>query len=1056
MTLAFPTLFPDGAGDFYQPRLTKIDLGDYFKHLLRFRGGRFAQHRRFPWFALNTVQRARTRSCSNIFVKQRHDAPQLNAADIRTLLSDNDETIVRQMMRYGANLRGTRAYWATRRQELMDFIREKGCPDVFWTLSAADLQWPDLHRHMPPHGQPSNDGRAARQQRRQALNNNPHIAAAYLDRRVQLFLNELLHPLLGVRHFWYRYEWQERGSGHVHGFFWLDDAPKVDDIDWDVLKSADKIASDEQQSKMRRFSEYWGRIITACSPNPRRDENIPLIGDHPSSLERHTVLNTKEELADLLNWTERHTKCTPGYCLVKRTVPGVHDPQLLCRFDYPMSVRANPGVGLDSRNRVRFEPARNDPLLNSYNPAMIVGWRANLDIKPILSKEAAINYIAKYASKDERQAPAFPQLLASVANSMDDNGSAQMACRKTLNKMLGERSYSAQETAHLLLGIPLVRASVTFHTVYIGADGGFRQVHIDNDKSSNVAEHDNSFDRPLTGPSVMQRYIKRPPSMESLSLHDVLTKFVWTKSEWKRKKECTDTVLRIFPRFSPDPENDNYDDFCRTKLILHHPFRNLDALQQNSWTETFEQCLADNHRHSKDTLRCFEDEQRQSIEDDDTEHVVDADVNDMDEEDWQAWARLRPDKDIPLYGLDDIGRRPFDDSWDINASRTQWNDVNLLSSWIDERKREAQRQHDTSHAINIGSLHHEQRVIFDQYMDAYSKSLLGEHSPQLLFNMDGTAGCGKTYLIAAISQGLHDMAVSHLQPDPFLVFAPSGVAALNVHGRTIHSGFSLPMCGFHQLSGSRLAAQQLQWKHIRFVIIDEKSMLGLRTLAQIDSRCRQFFPQHANIPFGNLNVTLVGDFAQLPPVGDTPLYSQPSTALSETASFTRDGSALYHLFSHDFSLNTIHRQVGDSPQQIRFKSLLRNASLGSLTVDDWELLKTRYVGNLSDDEQLRFLDAPCVYTTRADIDHVNVEKLQLLNEPCARVAARHDGGAAAKKASPDDAGGLDKFCFLAKRAKVMIIRNLWQSEGTVEHTLNEENSLSHRLRRSCQRYNGCC
>lgn len=111
MTMAFPTLFPDGTGDFYQPRLQKVDLGGYFKHL-HYYGGRFAQHRRFPWFALNSVQRARTHSRSNIFVKQQHDALQLTATDIRTLLSENDETIVCQMMRYGTKLRGTRAYWA--------------------------------------------------------------------------------------------------------------------------------------------------------------------------------------------------------------------------------------------------------------------------------------------------------------------------------------------------------------------------------------------------------------------------------------------------------------------------------------------------------------------------------------------------------------------------------------------------------------------------------------------------------------------------------------------------------------------------------------------------------------------------------------------------------------------------------------------------------------------------------------------------------------------------------------------------------------------------------
>ena len=44
------------------------------------------------------------------------------------------------MIRYGKNLRGTRAYWLTRRHELMDMIRKKGSPhrDVFFTLSAAD------------------------------------------------------------------------------------------------------------------------------------------------------------------------------------------------------------------------------------------------------------------------------------------------------------------------------------------------------------------------------------------------------------------------------------------------------------------------------------------------------------------------------------------------------------------------------------------------------------------------------------------------------------------------------------------------------------------------------------------------------------------------------------------------------------------------------------------------------------------------------------------------------------------------------------------------------
>ncbi|KDR78546.1 hypothetical protein GALMADRAFT_243965 [Galerina marginata CBS 339.88] len=58
------------------------------------------------------------------------------------MLSENDQHIANQMILHGAKLRGTRAHWLARRHELMDMIRKKGSPHVFFTLSAADLQWP--------------------------------------------------------------------------------------------------------------------------------------------------------------------------------------------------------------------------------------------------------------------------------------------------------------------------------------------------------------------------------------------------------------------------------------------------------------------------------------------------------------------------------------------------------------------------------------------------------------------------------------------------------------------------------------------------------------------------------------------------------------------------------------------------------------------------------------------------------------------------------------------------------------------------------------------------
>lgn len=54
MSCAFPTLFPTGSTDFLAPRVHKITVGHYFKHLVMYDNGRFAIHPRFRFFALNT------------------------------------------------------------------------------------------------------------------------------------------------------------------------------------------------------------------------------------------------------------------------------------------------------------------------------------------------------------------------------------------------------------------------------------------------------------------------------------------------------------------------------------------------------------------------------------------------------------------------------------------------------------------------------------------------------------------------------------------------------------------------------------------------------------------------------------------------------------------------------------------------------------------------------------------------------------------------------------------------------------------------------------------
>ena len=68
----------------------------------------------------------------------------------------------------------------------------------------------------------------------------------------------------------------------------------------------------------------------------------------------------------------------------------------------------------------------------------------------------------------------------------------------------------------------------------------------------------------------------------------------------------------------------------------------------------------------------------------------------------------------------------------------------------------------------------EQRKVFDVFTGTYTKILAGESPQQLLLNIDGTSGCGKTYLIRAICQELRRMAREDYKEDPIRVVAPTG------------------------------------------------------------------------------------------------------------------------------------------------------------------------------------------------------------------------------------------------------------------------------------------
>lgn len=199
-------------------------------------------------------------------------------------------------------------------------------------------------------------------------------------------------------------------------------------------------------------------------------------------------------------------------------------------------------------------------------------------------------------------------------------------------------------------------------------------------------------------------------------------------------------------------------------------------------------------------------------------------------------------------------------------------------------------------------------------------------------------------------------------------------------------------------------------------------MLGLRQLSWIDDRLREAFPNKNGEFFGCLNILLVGDFFQLPPVLQKPLYYD-----QEVQGVEIKGRNAYRRFDRTDFLKVVQHQRGED--QEAFRVALEELRLHQLLQESWRLLSGRVQAKLDDQEVARFVDALRVYATKENkVNEYNHYHLDRLGRPVLQIAAKNVGLGAA--AAPDDKeGNLAKEIPVCIGARLMLTSNLWQQVG---------------------------
>ena len=205
-----------------------------------------------------------------------------------------------------------------------------------------------------------------------------------------------------------------------------------------------------------------------------------------------------------------------------------------------------------------------------------------------------------------------------------------------------------------------------------------------------------------------------------------------------------------------------------------------------------------------------------------------------------------------------------------------------------------------------------------------------------LLMVHGGAGSGKSTVINILKQWVSIILQKsgHNPEDPFvLVTAPTGTAAANIRGQTLHTALGFNFGNqHHSLSDKKRDEKRTHLQNLRLVIIDEISMVKADLLYQLDMRLKEIM-QKPTKAFGQVAIFAFGDMLQLRPPRANFIFEEPKC---QDYHLSYHSASLWHSFEV-INLVENHRQDSDR----YYAEILNRIRVGLKSENDMEVLKSR-------------------------------------------------------------------------------------------------------------------
>ena len=1049
-----PDKFPYGTGTFSSKRPRKLTYRKYFNQRLLDVDGRFARDLDYLFVAQYIVEAKQLIDDGNNFAMRQKPSRQFTAAQAK------NQATLSQFMRkdkaysFMKNVRGSPPYYQRTFYDLLAMIRQLGTPTWFFTLSAADLKWPDMIQTIArQYGVIYTDNEVAGlsfDDKSNWLKCNPVTAARHFQYRLnalfQGFLKSTAKPLGKIADYAIRIEFQGRGSPHAHCVLWVEDAPKhIESPDSEVCDFIDQYISCALPADDCKLRELvcllqQHKHSSYCKRNKTCRFNFPKPPSPKTLITKFDPENTDIEHSKTV--LEKVQK------LLKESSNDLSLADLLDKADLTETEYVEALETSCTGNVVVLKRELSECCINNYNPAVMLAWQANMDIQFVLNAYACVMYVASYIMKTERSMGELLKRMAAEART--DELKTQL--RKVGSAFLTHREVSAQEAVYRLLSLPMKQLSRS--VVFVNTNPKHERIAVlkSPDSLSQLEDDDtNVFQK-----SLIDRYQHRPQQLNSMCLAEFAATYVTnykpddsmtsdalpdvesdttstqitlTDGFGKMSKRKQQAVIR-FRKYNKDADPSNW---YRAKLMLYYPWFD----EQTDLLGGYPSYEA-HYRHVCDTVLTNESKY--------TKEAIDEVNVDEDGPPEHLWNSIAPStEEHRLHSLaegseqlTEVSQQDLQDNQNI-LSQSSLHVRFESSANKQEIPPEQYRQY-------MRELNDKQRSIVMFHRDWCRRAVLALKTnkpvePYHVF-LSGPGGVGKSHVIKMIhSDTLKLLKLSGtFEPDDVIVLltAPTGVAAFNIDGMTLHSALLLgrsKYSGFQPLSHDRLNTLRTKLSRLMLLIVDEVSMVGANMLLEIHKRLQQIKGMSDDAVFGGVSILAVGDLYQLPPVGQAPLFSTVSDCYAQL--YGSGSLWCDHFIMHE--LTQVMRQRGDPA----FSELLCRVRTNTCTDDDVKILKSREIAADSANYPTQALH---VYRLNADVDERNSHMLDSIAPQSAQFAIKAIDSVAGQTShislislsdKRSETGGLHGTLKLAIGARVMLTTNVDVSDGLVNGARGE-------------------